>query len=140
MDNLYDWSPDSMVEVLLSQPDDFLKIMETLTRIGINPSNTNCVYQTAHILHKRGKYYIVHFKELFCLNGNYATLTHDDIAKRNTIIKLLSDWGLLTIVFNVNKLKDMEYASMKELKVVPFKDKEKYKLISKYSLGNHKIV
>ena len=131
-DILYEWTPESMVEVVLNKPDDFLKIKETLTRIGIASSKSNVLYQTAHILHKRGKYYIISFKEIFLIEGRESTLTIADVARRNRIISLLVDWKLCSLVDSssiANK------ADMSSIKVIPFKDKVNWDLRSKYKLG-----
>lgn len=126
---IYDWSPELMVEVKLKEPDDFLKIKETLTRIGVESKASQTLFQTCHILHKRGKYYIVHFKELFALDGKETTLTVEDVDRRNTIVLLLSSWKLLTIVERLDKVEGMS------VKVVPFKDKSEWSLVSKYTIG-----
>ena len=114
------WSPDQMVEVNLSEPDDFLKVRETLTRIGVASRKEKKLYQSCHILHKQGKYYIVHFKELFALDGKSANLSLNDVQRRNRIIQLLSDWGLITI-----KQPDtiVDVAPLSQIKVLSYKDK-----------------
>lgn len=135
-ENIIEWSPHDMLEVSLNEPDDFLKIKETLTRIGVaSQKDTNTLYQSCHILHKQGRYFITHFKELFSLDGKPSTLTQNDIARRNTIASLLSDWGLLDIVqpTQVN-----EQASLKEIKIISHKDKAEWALESKYTIGNSK--
>lgn len=134
-DELYNWTPDSMVEVILKDPDDFLKCKETLTRIGMTSWTENNLYQSCHILHKRGKYYILSFLELFILDGKVSTLSVADIERRNSIIKLLEDWGLLTVV---DKTKIEARAAVPQFKVIPFKDKDKWNLIPKYRIGNIK--
>lgn len=129
---LYDWSIDKMVEVKLNQPDDFLKIKETLTRIGIASKKDKTLYQTCHILHKRSKYYIISFKEIFNIEGKPSTLTLEDVARRNRIVSLLDDWGLCQVItpdLIANK------ASMSSIKVVPYREKDTWNLISKYQLG-----
>lgn len=135
-ENIIEWSPHDMLEVSLNEPDDFLKIKETLTRIGVaSQKEVNTLYQSCHILHKQGRYFITHFKELFSLDGKPSTLTQNDIARRNTIASLLSDWGLLDIVqpTQVN-----EQASLKEIKIISHKDKAEWLLESKYTIGNSK--
>lgn len=129
------WNPDMMVEIEFSQPDDFLKIRETLTRIGVASRKEQKLYQSCHILHKQGKYYIVNFKELFALDGKQTNLTSNDIQRRNRIIKLLCDWGLLTVV---NPEKITELAPLNQIKVLPFKEKGDWILEAKYSIGNKK--
>ena len=131
-DILYEWTPDSMVEVILNQPDDFLKIKETLTRIGIASAKSNTLYQTAHILHKRGKYYIISFKEIFLIEGRESTLTLADVARRNRIVALLVDWKLCKLA-NPDSIANK--ADMSSIKVVPHKEKPKWELKSKYQLG-----
>jgi len=130
------WTPDMMIEVQLSEPDDFLKIRETLTRIGVASRKEQKLYQSCHILHKQGRYYIVNFKELFALDGKHANLTVNDIQRRNRIVKLLSDWGLLTVV---NPERITELAPLNQIKVLPFKEKEDWILEAKYSIGNKKV-
>lgn len=127
---MYDWAQEKMIEVRLKDPDDFLVIKETLTRIGVESKATQTLYQTCHILHKRGKYYIVHFKELFALDGKGATLTMEDIARRDTIALLLSNWKLLTTVERLDRVEGVV------VKVVPFKDKPNWDLVSKYTIGD----
>lgn len=129
---LYDWDKTKMVEVTLAFPDDFLKIRETLTRIGIASKKDRRLYQTAHILHKRGKYYIIHFKEIFALEGKDSTLTLEDVSRRNRIVTLLADWKLCTIL---NEELTLNKASMSSIKVVPYKEKNQWILIEKYRLG-----
>lgn len=129
------WSSDQMVEVTLSEPDDFLKVRETLTRIGVASRKEKKLYQSCHILHKQGKYYIVHFKELFALDGKYANLTQNDIQRRNRIIQLLADWGLIT-VNNISKVQDL--APLNQIKVLSFKDKDDWMLETKYNIGAKK--
>ena len=137
MEPEYLWSPDKMVEVLLSEPDDFLKVRETLTRIGVASRKEKKLYQSCHILHKQGKYYIVHFKELFALDGKKANLSINDVQRRNRIIQLLSDWGLVT-------LKDAELvtdiAPLNQIKVISYKDKGNWVLETKYNIGKKKTI
>jgi len=131
-----DWTPSNMLEVLLNEPDDFLKIKETLTRIGVSSKReTNTLFQSCHILHKQGRYFIVHFKELFMLDGKPSNFTEDDVARRNTITTLLSDWGLLTIV---NQSQTEPKTSLRQIKIISHRDKSKWNLESKYSIGNVK--
>jgi hypothetical protein len=132
----YDWSPQSMLEVTLSEPDNFLKVRETLTRIGIASRKDKTLYQSCHILHKQGHYYITHFKELFALDGKETSISTSDIDRRNTIACLLEDWGLLTIV---SKLDKDQQISLSQIKVVSFMDKPNWNLVSKYSIGKRKI-
>ena len=129
------WSQDQMVEVLLNEPDDFLKVRETLTRIGVASRKEKKLYQSCHILHKQGKYYIVHFKELFALDGKSANLSLNDVQRRNRIIQLLSDWGLITI-----KKPDtiVDVAPLSQIKVLSYKDKGGWNLESKYNIGKKK--
>ena len=131
-----DWTPSDMLEVLLNEPDDFLKIKETLTRIGVaSKKDHNTLFQSCHILHKQGRYFIVHFKELFMLDGKPSNFTEDDIGRRNTITTLLSDWGLLTIV-NENQCEIK--TSLRQIKIISHRDKNQWNLESKYSIGNVK--
>ncbi len=129
------WAPDQMVEVVLSEPDDFLKVRETLTRIGVASRKEKKLYQSCHILHKQGKYYIVHFKELFALDGKRANLTVNDVQRRNRIVQLLADWGLIEIV-DVSKITDI--APLNQIKVLSFKDKGDWILETKYNIGRKK--
>ena len=129
------WTRESMVEVKLSQPDDFLKVRETLSRIGVASRKEKKLYQSCHILHKQGKYYIVHFKELFALDGKTANLTLNDVQRRNRIVQLLSDWGLLSVV-NVEQISDL--APLNQIKVLSFKEKNDWTLESKYNIGRKK--
>ena len=133
MDIYYDWTIESMLEVTLPDPDAFLKIAETLTRIGIASKKDNALYQSCHILHKQGKYYITHFKELFALDGKESNITMNDIERRNAIASLLEDWELLKIV-NPNQIEAK--ASLSQIKIVSYKDKFNWDLISKYTIGN----
>ena len=130
------WSPDIMVEVSLKQPDDFLKVRETLTRIGVASRKEKKLFQSCHILHKKGKYYIVHFKELFALDGKHANLTSNDVERRNRITKLLSDWGLVDIV----EEEIGELAPLNQIKVISYKDKGEWILESKYNIGKKRTV
>ena len=114
------WSPDQMVEIILNEPDDFLKVRETLTRIGVASRKEKKIYQSCHILHKQGRYFLVHFKELFALDGKHANLTQNDIQRRNRIAQLITDWGLVSIV-NIDQVKDI--APLNQIKVLSFKDK-----------------
>lgn len=131
----YHWSPDKMVEVVLSEPDDFLKVRETLTRIGVASRKEKKLYQSCHILHKQGKYYIVHFKELFALDGKRANLSMNDVQRRNRIIQLLSDWGLITLI-NPEEVGDI--APLNQIKVLSYKDKGEWILETKYNIGKKK--
>ena len=130
------WDPEMMVEVTLHQPDDFLKVRETLTRIGVASRKEKKLFQSCHILHKKGKYYIVHFKELFALDGKHANLTSNDIQRRNRIAKLLSDWGLIGIVTD-DKIEDV--APLNQIKVIAFREKGEWILESKYNIGKKKV-
>jgi len=131
------WAPDQMVEVILKEPDDFLKVRETLTRIGVASRKEKKLYQSCHILHKQGRYYIVHFKELFALDGKYANLTVNDVQRRNRIIQLVADWGLIKVP-NVDKISDL--APLNQIKVLSFKDKGEWVLETKYNIGKKKKV
>ena len=126
------WSQDQMVEVILNEPDDFLKVRETLTRIGVASRKEKKIYQSCHILHKQGRYYIVHFKELFALDGKHANLTVNDVQRRNRIVNLISDWGLVTIV-KPDSVTDV--APLNQIKVLSYKDKDDWTLESKYNIG-----
>ena len=129
------WSQDMMLEVTLKEPDDFLKVRETLTRIGVASRKERKLYQSCHILHKRGKYYIVHFKELFALDGKPTNITSNDVQRRNRIAKLLSDWGLVEISV-ATEAEDL--APLNQIKVLAFKDKGEWTLESKYNIGKKK--
>ena len=129
------WDPSQMVEVVLSEPDDFLKVRETLTRIGVASRKEKKLYQSCHILHKQGKYYIVHFKELFALDGKRANITVNDVQRRNRIIQLLLDWGLITVV-NTDKVVDI--APLNQIKVLAYKEKNEWELETKYNIGKRK--
>ena len=127
------WQPSDMVEVSLSEPDDFLKVRETLTRIGVASRKERKLYQSCHILHKQGRYYIVHFKELFALDGKKTNLTQNDVQRRNRIAQLLSDWGLVSVV-EAERIEDI--APLNQIKVLSFKDKDDWELCPKYNIGN----
>lgn len=131
----YDWTSESLLEVILDEPDNFLKIRETLTRIGIASRKDKKLYQSCHILHKQGRYFIVHFKELFALDGKESNITANDIERRNTIAKLLADWELLTIL---DSKKSEQQASLSQIKVVSFKEKSEWELVPKYNIGKKK--
>ena len=130
------WSQDLMLEVSLREPDDFLKVRETLTRIGVASRKERKLYQSCHILHKKGKYYIVHFKELFALDGKQTNISENDVQRRNRIARLLSDWGLITVV---NELVDDQLAPLNQIKVLSYKDKGEWILESKYNIGKKKV-
>jgi len=129
------WSPDQMVEIILNEPDDFLKVRETLTRIGVASRKEKKIYQSCHILHKQGRYFLVHFKELFALDGKHANLTLNDVQRRNRIAQLLTDWGLISIV-DVEKIQ--EVAPLNQIKVLPYKEKQDWILEAKYNIGSKK--
>jgi|TARA_Y100001935_G_C17014076_1_gene364443 hypothetical protein len=131
--NIVEWTPNNMLEVTLNEPDDFLKIRETLTRIGVASRKDNKLYQSCHILHKQGRYFIVHFKELFLLDGKKSNLEENDVARRNTIATLMSDWGLLSID---NKDNAQPVAPLRQIKIISFKDKDQWELCPKYNIGN----
>ena len=137
MEPEYQWTPDKMIEVLLSEPDDFLKVRETLTRIGVASRKEKKLYQSCHILHKQGRYYIVHFKELFALDGKKANLSVNDVQRRNRIIQLLSDWGLVTLK-DADLVTDI--APLNQIKVISYKDKSNWVLETKYNIGKKKTV
>ena len=126
------WSPADMLEVTIKQPDDFLKVRETLTRIGVASRKDKTLFQSCHILHKQGKYYITHFKELFALDGKNSTLTENDIQRRNTIALLLQDWNLIDVV---NTALVENKAPLSQIKVLPFKEKNDWNLVAKYNIG-----
>ena len=128
------WSPEAMLEVRLNEPDDFLKVRETLSRIGVASRKDKTLFQSCHILHKQGKYYIVHFKELFALDGKDTNLSENDIARRNTIANLLADWGLVDVVETTK----IEAAPLSQIKVISFKEKGDWKLETKYNIGKKK--
>ena len=127
-----EWKPEHMLEVRLKEPDDFLKIRETLTRIGVASRKDKTLFQSCHILHKQGKYYITHFKELFALDGKNSTLTENDIQRRNTITLLLQDWNLIDVV-NTTLVENK--APLSQIKVLPFKEKSEWNLVAKYNIG-----
>tara|TARA_B100000925_G_C21821075_1_gene392915 strand:- start:35 stop:454 length:420 start_codon:yes stop_codon:yes gene_type:complete len=126
------WSPESMLEVSLKEPDDFLKVRETLTRIGVASRKDKKLFQSCHILHKQGRYFIVHFKELFALDGKHSNLSENDLQRRNTIAQLLADWGLISIV---NPDVAENKAPLSQIKVISFKDKGNWTLETKYNIG-----
>ena len=128
------WSPEEMLEVRLNEPGDFLKVRETLSRIGVASRKDKTLFQSCHILHKQGKYYIVHFKELFALDGKDTNLSENDIARRNTIANLLTDWGLVDVVGTTK----IEAAPLSQIKVISFKEKGEWKLETKYNIGKKK--
>ena len=130
---IVEWTPASMLEVTLNEPDDFLKVRETLTRIGVASRKDNKLFQSFHILHKQGRYFIVHFKELFLLDGKKSNLEENDIARRNTIATLMSDWGLISL-HAANKVEPL--APMRQIKIIPFKEKNTWELCPKYNIGN----
>jgi hypothetical protein len=134
-DIVIQWQQSDMVEVSLAQPDDFLKVRETLTRIGVASRKEKKIYQSCHILHKQGRYYIVHFKELFALDGKHTNLSLNDVQRRNRIIQLLSDWGLITVV---TPEKIVDVAPLNQIKVLAFKEKDEWTLESKYNIGRKK--
>jgi len=127
------WTPAEMLEVSLNEPDDFLKIRETLTRIGVASRKDQKLFQSCHILHKQGRYFIVHFKELFLLDGKPSNLIENDLERRNTIATLLADWGLVSII---NTKVSTPCAPLRQIKVIPFKEKTQWKLCPKYNIGN----
>ena len=130
------WNQEMMVQVQLNEPDDFLKVRETLTRIGVASRKEQKLYQSCHILHKQGRYFIVHFKELFALDGKHANLTANDIQRRNRITQLLSDWGLIEVV-KAESIADI--APLNQIKVLSFKEKDKWTLETKYNIGKKKV-
>lgn len=132
--NLVQWNPTDMLEITLNDPEDFLKVRETLTRIGVASRKEKKLFQSCHILHKQGRYFIVHFKELFMLDGKKANLEQSDIERRNTIATLLSDWGLVDVV----KGNPQPIAPLRLIKIIPFKDKQSWELCPKYNIGNVK--
>ena len=133
MSEVIEWKPENMLEVKIKEPDDFLKIRETLTRIGVASRKERKIYQSCHILHKQGRYFITHFKELFLLDGKPSNLLENDVQRRNTIATLLADWGLVTIV---NPSQAKEIAPLRQIKVIPFKEKSQWELCPKYNIGN----
>ena len=130
---MIEWNPAKMLEVTLNEPDDFLKVRETLTRIGVASRKDRKLFQSCHILHKQGRYFIVHFKELFLLDGKKSNLEENDVARRNTIATLMSDWGLISIE---NKEKAQPLAPLRQIKIIAFKDKDNWELCPKYNIGN----
>ena len=134
MENI-NWSQDQMLEVTLKEPDDFLKIRETLSRIGVASRKERKLYQSCHILHKQGKYFIVHFKELFALDGKNTNISENDIARRNRIAALLSDWGLVDVKGNTNPI-----APLSQIKIISFKEKDEWILETKYNIGKKREV
>ena len=132
---IYNWSPSKMIEVVLAEPDDFLKVRETLTRIGVASRKEKKIYQSCHILHKQGKYFIVHFKELFALDGKKANLSVNDFQRRNRIVQLLADWGLVNVISS-----DMvtDIAPLNQIKVISYREKGDWKLETKYNIGKRK--
>ncbi len=130
---IIEWTPSLMLEVTLNEPDDFLKVRETLSRIGVASRKDNKLYQSCHILHKQGRYFIVHFKELFLLDGKKSNLEENDLARRNTIATLISDWGLVSID---NKETVQPLAPLRQIKIIPFKEKNNWELCPKYNIGN----
>ena len=131
----YDWSPSKMVEVTLAEPDDFLKVRETLTRIGVASRKERKLYQSCHILHKQGKYFIVHFKELFALDGKKANLSINDSQRRNRIVQLLADWGLVNVL-SADLIEDI--APLNQIKVISYREKGEWMLETKYNIGKKK--
>ena len=127
------WLPEQMLEMCLKEPDDFLKVRETLSRIGVASRKEKKLYQSCHILHKQGRYFLVSFKELFALDGKKTNLSQNDIARRNTIAKLLSDWGLITIISELG-----EQAPLSQIKIISFSDKSNWVLETKYNIGKKK--
>ena len=130
---LVEWDPSKMLEITLREPDDFLKVRETLTRIGVASRKEKKLFQSCHILHKQGRYFIVHFKELFLLDGKKSNLEDNDVGRRNTIATLMSDWGLLTVE---NKENLQPIAPLRQIKIISFKDKDQWELCPKYNIGN----
>ena len=132
---IYNWSPSKMIEVVLAEPDDFLKVRETLTRIGVASRKEKKIYQSCHILHKQGKYFIVHFKELFALDGKKANLSLNDLQRRNRIVQLLADWGLVNVVSS-EMVTDI--APLNQIKVISYREKGDWQLETKYNIGKKK--
>lgn len=126
------WTPQDMLEVILDEPDDFLKVRETLTRIGVASRKDKKLFQSCHILHKQGRYFIVHFKELFLLDGKKSNLEMNDVQRRNTIATLLSDWGLIKLA----QPGHLDCAPLRQIKIIPFKEKDEWELCPKYNIGN----
>lgn len=132
---IYDWSPSKMIEVALAEPDDFLKVRETLSRMGVASRKERKLYQSCHILHKQGRYFLTHFKELFALDGKQTNLSENDIARRNTIANLLKDWGLISIMGDAS-----DCAPLSQIKVLSFREKGDWELCTKYNIGKKKEV
>ena len=132
-DSLVNWSPEMMLEVKLAEPDDFLKIRETLTRMGVASKRDSQLFQSCHILHKQGRYFIVHFKELFALDGKDTNLSENDIARRNTIANLLNDWGLIEVKGSLEPM-----APLSQIKILSFREKDEWTLETKYNIGKKK--
>lgn len=126
------WTPQDMLEIILDEPDDFLKVRETLTRIGVASRKDKKLFQSCHILHKQGRYFIVHFKELFLLDGKKSNLELNDVQRRNTIATLLSDWGLIKLAATGG----LDCAPLRQIKIIPFKEKSEWELCPKYNIGN----
>ena len=135
MENLVSWDPSQMLEITLGEPDDFLKVRETLTRIGVASRKDKKLFQSCHILHKQGRYFVVHFKELFLLDGKKSNLESSDLERRNTIATLLSDWGLVNIV---DRTQTEGKAPLRQIKIVSYRDKSEWELCQKYNIGNSK--
>jgi len=129
----YDWTPESMLEIILKEPDDFLKIRETLTRIGVASRKDKKLYQSCHILHKQGRYYLTHFKELFAIDGKPSDISMNDIERRNAIANLLQDWGLVKLAKPINVDTN---SVLSQIKIVSFKEKHEWELVPKYQIGN----
>ena len=137
MTDSVNWSPEDMLEVTIKQPDDFLKVRETLTRIGVASRKDKILYQSCHILHKQGRYFIVHFKELFALDGKPTNFSENDQARRNTIANLLAEWGLIKLV-NPKEISEL-VVPLNQLKILAFKEKDLWELTAKYNIGSKKI-
>ena len=135
MENLVSWDPSQMLEITLGEPDDFLKVRETLTRIGVASRKEKKLFQSCHILHKQGRYFVVHFKELFLLDGKKSNLESSDLERRNTIATLLSDWGLVNIV---NRTQAEDKAPLRQIKIVSYRDKSEWELCQKYNIGTNR--
>ena len=137
MTDSVNWSPEDMLEVTIKQPDDFLKVRETLTRIGVASRKDKILYQSCHILHKQGRYFIVHFKELFALDGKPTNFSENDQARRNTIANLLAEWGLIKLI-NPEEISEL-VVPLNQLKILAFKEKDLWELTAKYNIGSKKI-
>lgn len=135
---IYEWSPEKMIEVVLQEPDDFLKVRETLTRIGVASRKEKKLYQSCHILHKQGRYFIVHFKELFALDGKRANLTINDVQRRNRIVNLLVDWGLV-LISDEGREGILDVSPLNQIKVISFREKSEWSLETKYNIGKKRI-